>query len=216
MFITFEGVEGCGKTTLAARIADELRTAGLSVLHVRDPGDTPLGDEIRRVLLHGPGRVDPLSELLLFWAARRQLLVERIAPALAEGRVVISDRFFDSTAAYQGYGRRLPLETIAWLRATVCAGCEPDATVLLDVDPAVGLERAGRERAPDRMEQAGVEFLARVRAGFLAIARQEPKRVIIIPVVEGVETMLASVREAIAPRLRAAGVRVPTSWESLR
>jgi dTMP kinase len=210
-FLTIEGIEGCGKSTLAAALGDEFMAAGDDVVAVRDPGGTELGDAARTLLLHTASPVDPLSELLLFGVARRQLVVERIEPARQRGALVIGDRFFDSTAAYQGYGRNLPREWIDWLRQNVCQGCEPDLTIVLDVDPAVGLARATKGGAPDRMEAEGLAFLSRVREGFLALARNEPSRVLVVPAEEGVAPTLAAVRRALTPALRRAGRIVPDS-----
>lgn len=207
MFITMEGVEGCGKTTIAQRLAEVLQSNGQSVLLLRDPGDTRLGEQIRQVLLHAPGQVEPLAELLLFWAARRQLVVERIVPALQRGTVVICDRFFDSTTAYQGHGRGLPREVIVWLRRTICAGCEPEITVLLDIDPAIGLERARVcTGGLDRIESSGVEFMRRVREGFLTIAREEPHRVAVVPVRGTVDEVFHEVQTVLSARLATVGI----------
>lgn len=202
MLISLEGVEGCGKSTQAARLQERLVQAGYAVEAVRDPGDTAVGDRVRELLLHSQARIDGLSELLLFWVARRQLIVERIAPALAAGKLVLTDRYFDSTAAYQVYGRGLSMAHQQWLRQTVCDGCEPELTVVLDLDPAVGLQRAVGDTAPDRIEAEGREFLQRVREGFLALARAEPGRMVVVPVVEGVEATADAVWQVVEPHVR--------------
>lgn len=185
-FITFEGGEGCGKSTQIARLAAFLREKGLEVVVTREPGGTRLAELIRG-LLKDEQRDPPTarSELLLFLAARAQLVERVIAPALAAGAWVLSDRFSDSTFAYQGYGRGLPLETLRLINAFACEGLTPDLTVLLEVDPAVAAARMRRREAAtrtqaDRIECAGDAFHARLRAGFRAMAAAEPERIRIV------------------------------------
>lgn len=185
-FITFEGGEGCGKSTQIARLAAFLREKGLEVVVTREPGGTRLAELIRGLLKDE--RRDPptaRSELLLFLAARAQLVETVIAPALAAGAWVLSDRFSDSTFAYQGYGRGLPLETLRLINAFACEGLTPDLTVLLEVDPAVAAARMRRREAAtrttaDRIECAGDAFHARLRAGFRELAADEPARIKVI------------------------------------
>ena len=181
LFITFEGIEGSGKTTHLRRLAAWLRAAGHEVLETREPGGTPAGSALRTLLL-GTDAVplSPLAELLLYCADRTQHVEEVIRPALAAGRVVLCDRFSDSTIAYQGYGRGLDLVTVRALDATARAGLSPDLTFLLDCPVPVGLARAGVRRGTavggDRFERETLEFHARVRAGFAALAAAEPTR----------------------------------------
>jgi len=182
-FVTLEGGEGCGKSTQARRLKAALEAAGIAVTLVREPGGTPLSEEVRRLLKDPSG--DPpcdRSELLLFLAARAQLVRHVIRPALEAGTWVVSDRFSDSTLAYQGYGRGLPLAFIAAADDFACEGLRPDLTILLDVAPETAAARLrGREAAThtaaDRIERAGDAFHARLRAGFAALAKAEPGRI---------------------------------------
>lgn len=182
-FITFEGGEGCGKSTQVRRLKSELEKLGIRVLLTREPGGTALAEKIR-TLLKDESEDPPCdrAELLLFLAARAQLTEKVIAPALASGVWVISDRFSDSTVAYQGYGRGLPLPLIRTANDFACGEIRPDMTVLLDVDPATAEARMRRREADtatsaDRIELAGDDFHRRLREGFDEIARSEPDRV---------------------------------------
>lgn len=185
-FITFEGGEGCGKSTQVKRLKAALEAAGIEVLLTREPGGTVLAEEIRRLIKDQDD--DPpcdRSELLLFLAARAQLVKQVIRPALAAGKWVISDRFSDSTLAYQGYGRGLSLEVIETTNAFACEGLKPDLTVLLEVSPEISLARMRqREGATnttaDRIERAGDAFHARLRRGFAALAEREPGRIKVV------------------------------------
>ena len=185
-FITFEGGEGCGKSTQVKRLKAALEERGVEVLLTREPGGTVLAEEIRRLIKDQDD--DPpcdRSELLLFLAARAQLVRNVIRPALDAGKWVISDRFSDSTLAYQGYGRGLSLEVIEMTNAFACEGLKPDLTVLLDVTPETSLARLRqREGATnttaDRIERAGDAFHARLRRGFAALAAKEPARIKVV------------------------------------
>ena len=185
-FITFEGGEGCGKSTQVRRLADALKAAGVEVVLTREPGGTRLAELVRQLLKDE--REDPpcdRSELLLFLAARAQLVKNVIRPALAAGKWVVSDRFSDSTFAYQGYGRGLPLDLIRRVNDFACDGLKPDLTVLLEVDAATAARRMrGREAATataaDRIELAGDGFHARLRAGFRELAAAEPERIKVV------------------------------------
>src|SRR6187431_1687241 len=147
IFITIEGGEGAGKTTLIESLYQHLLGLGREVLKTREPGGTPLGEEIRKILLHSTGPVSPYAELSLFLASRAQHISELIAPALAAGKVVLCDRFNDSTIAYQGMARGLGMEEVAAVCRFICAGLEPQLTLYLDIDPAVGLSRAKKSRS---------------------------------------------------------------------
>jgi len=180
VFITIEGCEGTGKSTQANRLAEELRDAGLTVTEVREPGGTSVGEAVRAILLDPEhAGLDHRAELLLYEASRAQLLAEQIRPTLAAGNVVVCDRFVDSTTAYQGYGRGLPLHEVMMLNTFAAAGRSPDLTVLLDLDTAEGLCRATGLGA-DRLEAEDAAFHDRVRDGFLAIAAAEPGRVVVV------------------------------------
>jgi len=182
-FITFEGGEGCGKSTQVRRLAAALEATGIEVVLTREPGGTRLAELVRGLLKDE--REDPpcdRSELLLFLAARAQLVKNVIRPALAAGKWVVSDRFSDSTFAYQGYGRGLPLDVIRLANDFACDGLKPDLTLLLDVDAATAARRMrGREAATattaDRIEQAGDAFHARLAQGFQELAAAEPDRI---------------------------------------
>ena len=178
MFITLEGPEGSGKSSQAKRWAQALRRAGHPVAVVCDPGSTDLGRRLRRVLLHSHHRLSPLTEALLFIAGRIQLVEECITPALNAGRVVVCDRFHDSTIAYQGYGGRLDVRWLEGVSRRAIGGRMPDLTILLDVPTRVGFARLNRKK--DRMERKAAAFHRRVRNGFLRIARSEPTRVVLI------------------------------------
>ena len=185
-FITFEGGEGCGKSTQVRRLRVALEREGIDVLLTREPGGTWLSEEIRHLIKDQTTDAPcDRSELLLFLAARAQLVKNVIRPALEAGTWVVSDRFSDSTLAYQGYGRGLPLDDLRRMNDFACEGLKPDLTLLLDVDPGVALARMrGREAATattaDRIEKAGEEFHARLRAGFAALAKAEPDRIVTI------------------------------------
>ena len=185
-FITFEGGEGCGKSTQVRRLAAALEGEGVKVLLTREPGGTWLSEEIRR-LIKDQATDAPCdrSELLLFLAARAQLVRNVIRPALEEGTWVVSDRFSDSTMAYQGYGRGLPLGLLREMNAFACEDLKPDLTLFLDVTPETSaVRRAQREAAThteaDRIERAGDGFHARLRTGFAELAKAEPDRIVTI------------------------------------
>ena len=178
MFITLEGPEGAGKTTQLRALADFLRGCGYDVVTTREPGGTPIGDQIRHVL-HDTANaaMSPTAEVLLYAASRAQLVAEVIRPALAAGRVVLCDRYADSTMAYQGYGRGLDRDALAALTAIATGGLRPDLTLLLDLDVARGLARRRDEgEEMNRLDLETIEFHRRVRAGYLALAAAEPAR----------------------------------------
>ena len=181
-FITFEGGEGSGKSTHIEHVITRLREAGLSVLVVREPGGTNVGEQIRHVLQYSKQSTAmvPETELLLFCASRAQLVRELIQPALSEGKVVVADRFFDSTTVYQGVGRKIPAESVSIINRFAIGDCVPDLTLVIDLDPRIGLERARGRELFDRMENQSLEFYQRVRQGYLDLAACEPKRVKII------------------------------------
>ena len=189
-FITFEGGEGCGKTTHIQRVVARLRERGQTVLVLREPGGTAVGEQIRNVLQYSKQSVGMLAEteLLLFCASRAQLVREVIQPALAGGQVVVADRFFDSTTVYQGAGRQLDAAVVRFINEFAIGDCRPDLTLVIDLDPRVGLERARGRELFDRMETQSLEFYDRVRQGYLALARREPARV---QVVDGHQSLAA-------------------------
>ena len=176
IFITFEGGEGSGKSTQARTLHRRLWSMGIPALLTHEPGGTPLGREIRR-WLKGKGESNPQTELLLFNASRAQLVAEVIRPALKSRTVVICDRFYHSTIAYQGYGRGLPLDLIEAANNIATQGLEPDLTILLDIDVAQGL---ARKKMRDRFEREELAFHQRVRQGYLEMAKKDPQRWLVI------------------------------------
>lgn len=177
-FITLEGIEGAGKSSLQHALATTLAARGRTVCATREPGGTPLAEEIRALALGRRSDGMPAAtELLLMFAARAAHVVQRIEPALARGEWVLCDRFTDATRAYQGAGRGIPAATIEALTGIAHPGLAPDLTLLLDLPPETGLRRARQRReAGDRFEDEALEFFARVRAGYLELARHEPRR----------------------------------------
>jgi dTMP kinase len=203
-FITLEGGEGAGKSTQIARLADALRKAGLTVRTTREPGGSPAAETIRKLLVEGePGRWQPMTEALLHFAARKEHLESVVLPALSAGEWVISDRFADSTLAYQGYGHRLGRAPIAALYQIAVGDFAPDLTLILDVPVEAGLARTGgRGHAEDRYERMDRAFHERVRTGFLEIARAEPGRCVVIDATGNLERVTALVFEVVATRLK--------------
>ncbi len=201
IFITFEGVEGSGKTTQAGLCCDYLREKGLEVIETREPGGTGLGEAIRKVLLSPVNSAPtPISELLLFLAARAQQVAEIIMPAIAAGKWVVCDRFSDSTLAYQGYGRGINVEGIRNINDLATGGLKPDLTILLDLDVEIGIKRAITEKSEfanggrgDRIEKEAREFHRIVRNGYLELAQQEPGRIKLIPATGSIDEVHKSV-----------------------
>lgn len=208
LFVTFEGGEGTGKTTQLKALQAALRATGRDALETRDPGGTPIGNQVRAILLDRENvRMTAPTELLLYEASRVQLVQEVIRPALVAGRIVLCDRFTDSTVAYQGYGRGLDLGLVARLNALGADGLAPDLTFLLDLDPAVGLARAAERlssprKAEDRMEGETLAFHQRVRVGYHALAAAEPARFAVLDASRGIVEIEIEVRRRLEARLR--------------
>ena len=200
LFVAFEGGEGVGKSTQIGWAAQWLRGLGREVVETREPGGTPLGRELRHLLLDPGSLITPRAEALLYAADRAQHVNMVIRPALKAGAVVLSDRYVDSTLAYQGAGRGLDDTRLVTEWAT--GGLLPDLTVLLDLDPATGLGRAGARATPDRLEAASKEFHEAVRAGFLALAAEAPGRYAVLDAAADPETVAEQVRAAITALLR--------------
>jgi dTMP kinase len=200
MFVAFEGGEGVGKSTQIARAAAWLRAHGRDVVETREPGGTPLGKELRRLVLDPNGHVTARAEALLYAADRAHHVETVIRPALDAGSIVLTDRYVDSTLAYQGGGRGLGDARLVTEWAT--GGLLPDLTVLLDLDPVAGLARAGARAAPDRLEAAAPAFHEAVRATFLALAAEAPQRYAVIDASLDPDAVEALVRDAIDARLR--------------
>ncbi|HTY58248.1 MAG TPA: dTMP kinase [Bacteroidota bacterium] len=203
MFLTFEGLDASGKTTQAQILVDALRTRGDAVVHfIREPGGTVISERLREILLDRRNLdLSDLAELFLFSASRAQLVREVIAPAIARGETVICDRFYDSTTAYQGYGRGLDLGAIATVNALATAGTVPDLTLLVDVTVDEVIRRKRAAGAPaDRMEGGGRQLFERVRNGYLAIAREHPDRVRVVDGMRSVDLVAADIRRAVGER----------------
>jgi dTMP kinase len=179
VLITFEGIDGCGKSTQIQLLREYLEIVGIDYHVFREPGGTALSEEIRNLLLHSTGEMDPVTELLLFSAARSQLIAEKVKPLLERGEVVILDRFYDSTTAYQGYGRQsADPEKIMELNRIASHGCVPDITFYLKIDPELAAERT-RDGVKDRMERSGDGFFKKVIEGYEKLAEQEKRFVVI-------------------------------------
>ena len=210
-FITFEGLDGCGKSTQLQKLAEVLRREGRDVVATREPGGTEIGEKVRAVLLHsGTANLAPMAELALMFGARAQLIAEVIGPALAAGRFVLCDRFTDSSEAYQGGGRQLGSAAVLDLHRVVCGGLQPDLTILMDSDVAASVERARRRNTSrhgmargdeNRFEQESRAFFERVHAQYHEIARREPQRVLVVDARRPIETVHREIVAAARERL---------------
>ena len=203
LFVTFEGSEGCGKSTQIAHLSRWLESRGQSFTTTREPGGTPAGDQIRHLLQHAPqghGLVAE-AELLLFAASRAQLVREVIRPALDAGRVVISDRFHDSTTVYQGVARRLEPQMVAAINDFAVGATVPDITFILDMDAQRAFSRLGKRSGPaDRMESEPLAFYEAVRDGYLRLAAQEPPRFAVLDAAAGEDEIAAQIRNTLLTR----------------
>jgi dTMP kinase len=209
IFITFEGIEGCGKSTQLELLAKELENRGLKVLKTQEPGGTKIGAMIRKILLDPKNKaITPMTELMLYGASRSQHLKEVILPAIEAGKIVLCDRYSDSTVAYQCYGRGLNLEAIKRLDSLLTGGLKPSLTILLDIDPEKGLLRAKKRieknnsMKENRIEQEGFSFHKRVREGYLKIAEEEPDRIRVIGADLPVEEIHKKIIEIVKERFR--------------
>ncbi len=197
IFITFEGPEGCGKSTQSRLLYDYLKERSYDCVHTREPGGTKTGEKIRTILLHSKVvKISDLTELFLFEAARSQIVEEIIGPNLEKRRIVICDRFSDATFSYQGYGGKVPVEIISRLDDVATGGLRPDLTILLDVDTATGLERATK-KGVDRMERKNIAYHRRVRAGYLKLAKEDPGRIKVIKVTDGIDKTQGLIRREV-------------------
>lgn len=187
LFITFEGADGCGKTTQIELLDKYLQEKGFKTLVTREPGAKGLGEKLREILLNYDGEVSPNCESFLFLADRAQHVDCVIKPALKKGIIVLCDRHTDSTVAYQGYGRQLDIEQIKKLNKIAVNGLKPNLTIVFDIDIETSMQRVGKTK--DRMESAGSEFFNRVRNGYLAIAKEEPNRVKVINSADSIENI---------------------------
>nr|WP_295110473.1 dTMP kinase [uncultured Caulobacter sp.] len=201
-FISFEGGEGAGKSTQIRRLAERLQAAGHDVVVTREPGGSPGAEAIRDLLVNGAAdRWSAVTETLLMYASRRDHVERVIRPALAQGKIVLCDRFADSTRAYQGAGGDAPASLIASLEEHVLSSTVPVLTLILDLPAEVGLQRAEARGGAARFESKGLEFHQRLRAGYLEIARKEPERCVVIDADAEIDAVTAAIAEAVAQRL---------------
>lgn len=206
LFVTFEGIEGCGKTTQASRLKAALEATGKSVVLTRQPGGTAVGERIRGILLDVKTKLVPLAELLLYEADRAQHVAEVIRPALDAGKIVLCDRYIDASVAYQGAARGVSTDLVETLNRIATAGLEPDLTLLLDLDAEVSLKRA-RDRAvaagdsPDRFERESATFHSAVRSGYLAIAEKRPGRFVKIAADRNPDVIARDILDVVLARL---------------
>ena len=180
LFITFEGPDGSGKSTHAEKLKQWFKNKGFSVILTREPGGTRLAESIRKLLLNSENSVSPITELLLYAASRAQHTQELILPSLKQGKIIISDRYYDSTVAYQHYGRGLDLKTIKELNTIASGGLTPDLTILIDLETKKSLGRLKNTRKKDRIENENTAFHRKIRNGYLALAKDEPRRIKIV------------------------------------
>lgn len=217
VLITLEGCDGCGKSTQAALLCERLAAGGLPVgpasapgSVIREPGATPAGEAIRELLLHGPSSLAPWTETLLYAAARAELVQTVLLPELQAGRVLVLDRYVDSSLAYQGFARGLGIDDVLTANLPALQGLLPTVTIVLDLDPEIGLTRAGAgpdgEGGSDRIEAEGLEFQRRVAAGFAALARRFPERIRLIDGSRDVAVVAADVQAAALEAIAAAGL----------
>ena len=202
-FITFEGIESCGKTTQIRLLNDYLTKKGCKTILTREPGGTAIGDQIRHILLDPKNKeMHAVTEALLYEASRRQHIEELIRPALTKGKIILCDRYSDSTVAYQGAARKLSPKVIKQLDEIATGGLKPDLTILLDVTAKEGLSRANKRSAPDRFEQERLSFHEKVRRAYLALAKAEPKRIKVIDGSLPVKEIHEKIIEILGPGLR--------------
>lgn len=199
LFITFEGADGCGKTTQLNLLADYLRKKGIEVVTTRETGAKGLGEKIREIVLHYDGEISSNAEAFLFLADRAQNVDKIIKPAIDKGAIVLCDRHTDSTLAYQGYGRGVDLAQARMLNKLATSGLVPDLTLVFDVDVETSMSRVGNTK--DRIESAGVDFHEKVRNGYLQIAKEEPDRVKVINSNDSIENIFEQVKSIINDKL---------------
>lgn len=192
LFITFEGIDGCGKTTQLNLLAEYFKEKGHEVVITREPGAKGLGEKLREILLNYDGEVSSNCEAFLFLADRAQHIDTIVKPAIDSGKIVLCDRHTDSTLAYQGYGRGVSLEQLKMLNTLATSGFVPDLTFVFDVDMETSQSRVGKDK--DRMESAGLDFHQRVRQGYLEIAKAEPERVKVINAMDSIENIFEQVK----------------------
>ena len=207
IFITFEGTEGCGKSTHIRKLTDRLEADGHTVRAIREPGGTDSGEEIRKLLKHGPENLTPEAELLLMNASRAQLVREIIRPALAAGEVILCDRFYDSTTVYQGAGRGLDSVHVQAVIDFAVDETQPDLTLLLQIPLETSEKRRANRRGSDRFESADREFFMRIESGYAALAKAEPDRIQVIDANRPVDTVQADILTAVFIAINSANSR---------
>ena len=200
-FITLEGTEGCGKSTLMGHLTDRLQSDGHEIVQLREPGGTESGEDIRKILKHGPDNLTPEAELLLMNASRAQLVREVIRPALSEGKVILCDRFYDSTTTYQGYGRGLDLNLVQSVIDLAVGDTIPDLTFLLEIPLDISEERQSKRSGTDRFESSDRAFFERVTAGYKTIAKEHPGRISTIDATQPIELVTDLCLEIITQRM---------------
>ena len=212
LFITFEGIDACGKSTHRDLCAQQLKLRGFDVVVTREPGGTAIGEDIRQILISDASvHIAPETELLLYVAARAQHVAELIRPSLDSGGIVISDRYTDSTVAFQGYGRGFELETIEKLNKFATGGLVPDLTIVFDLEPAMARLRSGSRPIGGLLgafDDQDAEFHERMRAGYLEMARRDPARIAVVDASGSTEETHSRVMALVLPKLEANGVRV--------
>ncbi len=206
MFITFEGIEGCGKTTQIELLFTYLKNKGHKVIRTREPGGTPFGEELREAFLRTESKVSSMCELLVFTAMRAQHVEEVIEPALRKGTIVLCDRFSDATYAYQGYGRGLDLDTIDSLNLLATRGLAPDITIFMDLPAREGLLRKARSAKMDRFEKEKISFHNRIRQGYRKLVKKEPDRFLVVDATLDIGTIERHIRDKIRRALRSNAV----------
>lgn len=206
MLITFEGIEGCGKTTQIGLLADHLARQGYSVVRTREPGGTHFGEALRELLLKKGTDVDPLCELMIFMAMRAQHVDEIILPALKDGRIVLCDRFTDATYAYQGSGRKIDTAIIDTLNSMVTKGIRPNLTILLDIAVEKGLKRRAASSDMDRIEGENISFHQRVSKAYEKLAKEDPKRFFVVDANLKIEALHDLIRAKVGNTLKSYGI----------
>ncbi len=213
LFVTLEGIEGSGKTTQSRLLYEHLFRAGYDVLLTEEPGGTEIGLKIREILLDRSHSIlDPLTELLLYNASRAQHVREKIIPSMQERRIIICDRFFDSTIAYQGYGRGMDIQMIIKLHEISTGGLKPHITFLLDLEPEKSLLRHRMVKELDRIELESIDFHNKVRKGYLEIARNEPERIMVINAETGIDEIHSIIINRIEDLIKSQNLDVRRRW----